>query len=175
MWARAASLAALSAAVVTVGCGGGGRPSATVTGSVKHKGQLVKGGDLFFVYADGQTQTAIHPDGTYQFADIAPGEVKVYVMNEAFNPDQRPPSYAKEGSRYGSKAANDRYAEYNKAVGGGQHAQEPAAGGGLPAAEKERLGKLYVKLPKKYTDAKTTDLKFTVTGGNQQKDIEIPD
>ena len=171
---RALGLAALVAALVAVGCSNK-RPGGTVTGTVKYKGELVKGGDIFFVYADGQTQAAIRADGQYQFVDIVPGDVKVYIWNEAFNPEQRPPSYTAEGKKYG-KGQGGRFAEYNKNVGGGEFAHDPPApGGGLSPADKEKLAKLYVKLPKKYTDVKTTDLKYTVTTGTQVKDFELTD
>jgi hypothetical protein len=61
------------------GCGGG-RPTATVTGTVSYKGELVPSGTVAFFGSSNQVASApIAPDGTYTATEVPLGQVKVTV------------------------------------------------------------------------------------------------
>ncbi len=139
--------------LVAVGCGKSTLPTATVSGKVTYKGQLLKGGSLaFFLSNDlskGTTAT-INEDGTYSATQVPVGEVKVTVETSSLLPSPSPPpQVAKilpkdlpEGSPYAKP----------------KQAPDP---------------KNFVRIPDLYSSADTTKLKYTITEGTQTIDIEL--
>jgi hypothetical protein len=168
---RIALVVCLAAAVV--GCSRSNR--ASLTGTISYKGQPVKAGTVYFKYEQGgQYQSDLKPDGSYQFMDVPPGNVKVLVDTETFNPEQRPQSYkAKQMSRAYDKGLN----EYDAVMAKNRAAKKDAAAEAppLPQERKEALAKVYVKIPKRYTSEKTTPLTYTVEPGRQVKDFDLTD
>ena len=73
------------------------------------------------------------------------------------------------------KQQNERAAAAGK--GGAEKGGGPAAttGGGLGGPNAEELAKLYVKIPVKYTNEKTSGLSCDVVQGTQIKDFELTD
>src|SRR5687768_13635146 len=89
----------LGLAAAVVGCSASG-PSSKITGTVTYKNQPVKAGLIFFVYDEGgKYQAALQSDGSYQFMGMPTGSVKVFVDNQAFDPEQKPKSYTREGKK----------------------------------------------------------------------------
>jgi len=131
---------------VIVGCSGGGKDAAnSVSGKVQYKGQDVQG-MVVFVSGSGEFQGPIL-GGKYKVDNPPKGEVTVLVRG--LGPGAMP---------------------------GGLKAPPGATGAGKDAAPGKTLdagGAGGVQPPAKYADAKTSDLKFTVTGGKQTYDIEL--
>src|SRR5437016_4480510 len=69
---------------VALGCllGGGCSPSsATVTGTVRYKGDVIRTGEVSFVGEDGTARSgAISQDGVYEIKDVPIGAVSVGVV-----------------------------------------------------------------------------------------------
>ena len=161
-------------AAVAVGCS---KPPHTskVSGTVTYKGQPVKAGTIYLVTDQGQYETALRPDGSYQFNDIPTGLAVVVIETEMFNPEPKTPNYNNKMAAGITK----NYSEYDAKVGGGKMAK----GGGktgdepntVPPEQREQLAKVYVKIPKKYSNPRTSDLSFTVEPGAQVKDFELMD
>lgn len=144
-------------------------PSSKLTGKVSYNGQPVKAGSMWLIFDQGKYNCPIRDDGSYSFLDIPNGTAKVVIDTEPFNPDQRPPVYQKAVAA----KQNKMYGEYDRAMG--KATEEDVRSPGLSKAEKEKLAKVYVKLPKKYTSEKTTDATVNVLQGEQVKDIELTD
>lgn len=69
----------LALACALSGCSQG-KPTATVSGTVKYKGELVPAGKVTFFGSGNQAATApIAPDGTYTATEVPLGSVKVTV------------------------------------------------------------------------------------------------
>jgi len=129
-----------------LGCG----PSTgTVSGKVTYKGQLVKGGNVTFVSAQGRPSgsASIKEDGTYKVERVATGPVKICVETESLNPARR------------SKAV-----KYSPPPG------QKAPHGFAPGPDTSHL---YVRIPPQYKDVETTDLDYQVKGGSQTHDIQL--
>ncbi len=157
-----------------IGCGGP-PPSAKLSGKFTYKGQVVKGGTVLFKFENGQAASAISSDGLYAFTDLPLGLAKVTIETETYNPAAEHPVYAKAAGQADDrlKSAN----QYAEAMGKGGPAEKGAGNtstglGGPFAAE---LAKLYVKIPVKYTNEKTSGLSYTVVQGTQTKDFELTD
>jgi hypothetical protein len=166
-------------ATAVVGCSSSVAPG-KVKGTVTFNGQPLKAGTVYFTYEQGghQYRAEIKSDGTYQFSDIPAGIVVVTFDNSAFNPEQKSPSYSTMGQKY-AKGVSKNINEYN-AMAGKDHAGGKAEGDNKDAValskeEKEKLAKVYVKLPKKYTSEKTSPLTFSVERGWQTKDFDLSD
>ncbi|MFO0845793.1 MAG: hypothetical protein U0797_25990 [Gemmataceae bacterium] len=165
----------LGLAAAVVGCSQS-RLSSKVTGRVTYKSQPVKAGLIFLAYQEGgKYQAALQSDGSYQFVGLPVGSVKVFIENEAFDPDQKPKSYTGRAKSIAAGVAKG-YSEYNRMSGGGEKAGTKSDDGTpLTKEKREELAKVYVKLPKKYTAEKTTPLSFTVESGRQTKDFDLTD
>jgi hypothetical protein len=139
----------LFALVVAAGCGGTpSSRSANLTGKVLYKGQPVTGGSMTLNYAESSYPVAIRADGTFKAAQLPAGEAIVTIDNEFLNPNK--PTY-----------------------GGGKG---PGSGlGKIPEGANQSSGGTYVKLPAKYKDKKTSDVKITLKGGNQDITVELKD
>jgi hypothetical protein len=170
----------LGLALALVGCSKPGA-SSRVTGVVTYKGQVVPAGELYFVYDEGgQYNTALKPDGSYQFVDVPAGAAKVLIDTEGFNPDQKPKSYTQKGG-YASKMGKN-LREYDAVVGKGDHPGGTAGGkaaesptGTLTKEQRDALAKQYVKIPRKYASEKTSTLTVTVDWGAQVKNFDLTD
>jgi hypothetical protein len=132
--------------LAVVGCG---KSSGTVSGKVTLDGKPVPGGSINFacLNEDGQVQTArsasIDKDGSYLVAKIPEGPVKITIQGP---PHGVPPEALKRMRSRGG----------------------PGPGRTMRIAEGEP-----VDIPTRYTDEKTTDLTYTVVGGNQEHDIAL--
>lgn len=81
-----AATAALCAALIALGCGGGAKKNAEVTGKVTLSGQPVAG-EVVFVGGDGKEQLALlNPEGVYTTTALAKGEYQVAVRGMAAPP-----------------------------------------------------------------------------------------
>ena len=168
MW-KLSALALAGLAVGLAGCSKSG-PSAKLTGKVTYQGQPLKCGVIYFKGDDGQYDARIREeDGSYAIGDLPTGTYTVLVDNETWNPDQNPQSYVKsKGGKKIAAGSTKGLSEYNQTSGGGEKVVE----GGQ---KKEELARVYVKLPRKYADAKTSTLKYTVVDGAQTKDFDLTD
>jgi hypothetical protein len=151
----------LALALVWLGAGCEKNPNAParVSGTVKYKDQLVKGGKVEFQAHDGGKYSApITPQGTYTMTDLPVGEVVVTVETESVKPNQRIPVYG-AGQGAGGRGTQ----------GGGARGQmQPPPANAPPAQTGE-----YVEIPKKYADPKTTTLKTSLNKGDNKYDIVL--
>jgi hypothetical protein len=139
--------ATLAAWVFAVGCDG---PKGTVTGSVKYKDQVVKGGTVTFVGADGKGggSSPIAEDGTYTITDVPVGDMKIAVETVSMKP-----SGMDKGHQY--KPPKEA---------------PPEAAGGMPGGKaKDR----FVPIPDSYSDVHTSGLTYTVKPGKQDYPIVL--
>jgi hypothetical protein len=166
----------LTVAILAGSCA---RSKSHVTGTIAYKDQPVKAGTVYFIYEQGgQYQSDLKPDGSYQFMDVPPGNVKVLVETETFNPEQKTLSYTMNmKQRQMAPGYSKSTKEYDAfmAKSHGEKKDAPALGPGLSKEKKEALAKVYVKIPKKYTSEKTTPLTYTVESGTQVKDFNLSD
>ncbi|MBX9622767.1 MAG: carboxypeptidase-like regulatory domain-containing protein [Gemmataceae bacterium] len=177
MWKlRALALAGL--AVGLAGCSKSG-PSAKVTGKVLYQGQPVKAGVVYFKSDEHGSYSARlgEDEGTYTFNDLPAGTYTVLVDNKTFDPDQKATDYVKsKGGKKTAAGIGKGLSEYDKTVGGGDKSRgdgDPATG--MSKEQREKYTRLFVKLPAKYADAKSSPLKYTVVDGEQAKDFELTD
>ncbi len=147
--ARLALLLPLAVAVALVGCSANKAPSAKATGKVTYKGQPVTGGSMQFFPKEGGSYSAVlKSDGTYQATQLPTGEMTVTVETESANKNREMPSY-------GGKKTMSSPPPPGVKLGGGDN--------------------VYVKIPHKYADPKTSDLKVTIKSGNNPHDFELKD
>lgn len=145
------------ALVAVVGCGGRSNPlaPASISGSVSYKGKTVTGGSVQFVTPNGTPYSSpISLDGTYAISDVPTGEMIIVVETESVNPEH--------------KAATGKDADRRNSMMGGRtgpNGQSGAASSGLEAK--------YVKIPEKYSKAKTSPLTYTVKSGRQVYSVEL--
>ncbi|MFO0850647.1 MAG: carboxypeptidase-like regulatory domain-containing protein [Gemmataceae bacterium] len=160
---RIVAAAAFVSCVTLLGCGGGGNPnaSARVSGSLSYNGKPIKGAMVQFHSASGTAYEAtVSSDGTYQAIDIAPGEMVVTVDTESLNP-------AKKGG-----ASRDPKAELRMKMEASNSRRGDAPSS---AASEPPPSALYVKIPAKYNNAKTSPLTITLKPGRQVHNIELTD
>ena len=153
---------------VLSGCGPG---IGKVSGKVTYKGQPVPGGQLLFRPADPQQNAVpvtLDEEGRYS-AVLPTGEVTVSVDNR----DREPRASFGGGVPAGIPLTPEARAKLGKGK-----AAAPAPPPDKPVesadAASEPSGR-YVRIPEKYYMAETTDLKFTVKGGDQTQDFELTD
>lgn len=140
------------------GCGSS-KSRAKVSGTVTYRDQPVKAGNVTFHSEDkGSYNTTLSEQGTYEIADVPPGDMIVTIETASMNPDMKVPTYG--GDRV-AKVTEDRMAAERK--------------GGFGPPPKEVLAARYVKIPDKYAGTNTTDLKIKVTGGSQTQDFPLKD
>jgi hypothetical protein len=161
-------------AVLSVGCSGKGNVPASVSGTVKYKGELVTAGTVNFISQGegGGTSypASIGPDGTYSAIDVPEGEMTVTVETQSADPNM-----ANAMSRYGQG-------------GRGQGGKGGEGAGATGDPEKQKGGSVspkgkdyqapsgaYVKIPLKYSVPTTTDLKTTLKKGKNEYNIELKD
>jgi hypothetical protein len=132
----------------TAGCGGVSK--ATVTGKVSYNGKVLKGGYVTFIHANRTVSGQINQDGTYTIEDIPTGAVKICVATSHLSTKNRtgPASYAPP------KGAE-------------------AAGGDYTPPDRGAAARRYTEIPAKYEKEGTSDLTYTVEGGQTTYDIKL--
>jgi hypothetical protein len=138
------ALAALTAA----GCG---PRTATVTGKVTYKGNVVKGGRVVFASEKGPSVLAvIGEDGSYTAEHVPVGNVKIAVQTK----------YLGVAAGMGKAGAPPKDA-------GGPDGQKPGK------LSPEEAARKFVAIPSSYEDAETSGLTYTVRGGSQEHDLVL--
>jgi hypothetical protein len=152
-------LVGLAVCFALAGCS---RPIGTVAGKVSYKGKPLKGGSVSLLSTEGEPSYAgeIGEDGTYTIQNARGGNYKVCVATAYLkgNPAGSGPTIP------GSKKA---------ITGKASDPDIPASGSNPRAAQEAHNIKRYVQIPDSYTKQDTTDLSYTVVGGNQTYDIEL--
>jgi hypothetical protein len=143
---------------LVLGCSSSKTP-ARVSGTVKYKGQLLKGGTIRFHSPLGIYFDTIRSDGTYSITDMPAGEMVVTVETESANPE-------KEATVYGGAPAP---------AGGGMAQQMQKAGAKLPPPPGAPSKDGYVKIPARYNDPEQSGQKVTISAGSQTRDIDLPE
>src|SRR4051812_29066823 len=89
-WRRSGGLVVLL--VLTASLAGCAKPTGSVSGKVTYKGNPLKGGNVIFLKADGQSEWAdIGEDGKYQIDKILAGPVKIGVVTSTLKPPMMRP------------------------------------------------------------------------------------
>jgi hypothetical protein len=144
---RRAFLAACSL-LCGLGVAGCGSSSATVTGTISHKGKLLRGGTITFYGANNWTGSShINEDGTYRIEKVPTGTVHIAVETKTAKPNPmmskmpKPPKDAPvpKGSMYDTEGQADRY----------------------------------VAIPDKYGDKEKSGLTYEVKSGTQEHKIDL--
>jgi hypothetical protein len=170
----------LSLAVV-VGCGAKRPSSAVISGKVTYNGAPVSGGVVTFHSKEGVYVSGISTDGAFNAADLPEGEMIVTIETESVNPAKKQHVYeAKAGAAGGqiakqyAKAGGAEAAAKGTAIpkGAGKDTKtQSTPGDGAPQAE----AAVYVKIPEKYADKKSSPLKVTMHSGSQSQNFELTD
>jgi hypothetical protein len=123
---------------------------ASLSGTVKYKGQLVKGGTLALYSKKGGAVNSItiRPDGTYSGTDLPEGEMEVTIETESLNPNKEKPEGYDKGMKMSPK---------------------PEGAGSDPGKGE------YVKIPPKYADKTTSKLTVTLKSGENTQDFNLTD
>jgi hypothetical protein len=133
------------------GCSGSAPKTNSVSGKVTYKGAPVTGGTLRIYYtgvADAQ-QIAIGADGSYFAAEMPVGQVTVTVDTESLNTHGGSSDYSKMGKDHPG---------FNPPQGGGSGAM------------------VYVKIPAKYKDPKSSGLSADIKKGkNENVNFDLTD
>ena len=143
-------LLALALVFVALGCGA---PLSEIHGTVRHQGKPLASGTIILVASDNKTHPAdIGKDGTYRVSGVARGPVRVSVIVEGARPKPRPDP--KPGDELGNKEAR---AEDDSKMG-----RKPVA----PLAPSP--------IAPKYSEAKSSGLRFTATDAVQEYSPDLP-
>lgn len=142
--------------IAVVGCGAKNPLApASISGGVSYKGKTVTGGSVQFVTLGGTPySSSISVDGTYAVADLPIGEMAIVVETESINP--------------AAKGTTGKDADRRNAMMGERKGPNAGGGGGASALQPQ-----YVKIPEKYSKAKTSPLTYTVKNGRQVYSIEL--
>jgi hypothetical protein len=143
-----------------LGCSSGNpNAPARVTGTVKYNGQPVKAGQLTFHTPEGTAYGAqLNTDGTYTATDLPAVDMVVTFDTEYLNKDRKV-------EVKGAKAQKDM----------DRRMKEMNSGRQAPTDAGVQATTLYVKVPAKYADKKTSPLKVTLTRGSNSYDVELTD
>lgn len=134
-----------------LGCSGNSHAPARVSGSVSYKGQPIKAGKMQFHTPDGVAYDAqISSDGTYTATDVPVGELVITVETESLKP----------------KAGKGKDAEKRAGM-----VQKPPPG----VASAPAPADYYIKIPEKYSNAKTSPLTLNVSRGRQVHNVDLTD
>ena len=147
--------------VALLGCSKKNSSSAArVSGSLTYNGQPIKGGVMYFHDSEGKAYAAkISPDGTYSASDIPVGELIVTVDTDPLNPGR-------------ANAPKGPTAEARMKMDQSMSRRPDAPSGGTPPPSPADL---YIKIPAKYANAKTSPLTVTLDSGRNVKDINLTD
>lgn len=166
---------ALALALALFGCS---RPVGSVSGTVTYNGKPLKGGSVIFISLDGNPghSADISETGAYSLSKVTAGQYKVCVDTSYLAPQNQNMAAmmpygkgAKTGTPLnpiipkGAKSAPPPDANIPE----GYTPSDPAA---MQTAQK---AKNYVKIPEKYKDPETTDLRFEGKGGDESYPIEL--
>lgn len=149
-------------ALIAFGCSKSRTPC-SVSGIVKHKGELVGGGTISFYpkieeFSGGYGFT-IKPDGTYEGSSLPAGEYLVSVETESANKDKKTPTYGPAGGG-GKGQSPSGYADKMRQMGKAPQSTEAQ-------------GK-YVKIPDKYNDKAKSGLTAKLINGKNKVDFDLP-
>ena len=150
MWSRRSAaicsfVLCCSALLCLSGCGK--KAKATVNGKVRFNQNPLTAGTVTFIDADGHSGSGtIKSDGSYTVTDAPVGEATITV----FTP---PPSVAAQGQRMPAHKGMPK--EF------------------LPPGQDQGRAVPTVSVPEKYQKKESSPLKFTVTPGSQNHDIDL--
>ena len=138
------------------------KKEAKVSGKVTYNGKPVTGGKMMFhpSAAGGQTYTGeINSDGTFTFVGVPTGEMKVTIDTDSYKNTQTGYEMKMPG---GMKPPAD--------------VMKPPPGVKMdkPDLQMDKMP-VYVKIPAKYADVKTTTLTWNIEKGSQSKDLNLTD
>jgi len=141
--------------LLTVGCGSKG----TITGNVSYKGTPITAGTILFVPENGAPQvSAPITEGKYTAEKVPPGPAKVAITSDYTGPMALTPMQRAMQGGMGKGPAGEIPEGPKKLLEGAAQA-------------KEKKG---VKIPEKYASPSTADLTYTVKGGSQEHNIDLP-
>jgi hypothetical protein len=136
-----------------VGCSGGKGGKAKVSGRVKYFDKYLTAGTVAFVSADGRVGSAnIDADGNYEMVNAPIGDVTITVQVPQAIRDPRIAGGAKPPPGVPE-----------------MHPPGEVGGSKAPGIDPSKI----VAIPKKYEDAKTSGLKYTVEKGEQTYNITL--
>ena len=142
--------------LLAAGCSSNG----SVSGKVFYKDKPLTGGLVQFSHPQlGIVSSSIGADGSYQFAKIPPGEVKISVMAPA--------------QEKGRALPKDLNLEKAKAGQPGVSNADMMRKMGFRPAPSAASADLSRSFPKKYADPLKSGLTYTVTTGSQTYDIQL--
>lgn len=152
----------LLSAFVVAGCSQSQTPS-SISGKVTYKGQPVPSGTISF-HRSGEDQSGVYPfplksDGTYEGAGMLAEEMIVTVETESANPKRQTDTYKRPGMK-----GDNPMAEYDKMM------REKGFKTATPTD-----ANLYVLIPKKYADKKSTPLRAPLKRGKNVLNFDLTD
>ncbi|MBX9583944.1 MAG: carboxypeptidase-like regulatory domain-containing protein [Gemmataceae bacterium] len=142
--------------VVAAGCSGPGRPTPAAEPTA---------GDPATGHVTGRV--------TYRGQPV-PAGVVTFRSDRGFHPVplREDGTYSLAGlaaGRYAVSVDTEMFDSANRPPG------EISPSGGFPTESREDRDRLYMRLPKKYADPRTSGLAHAVTGGEQQKGFDLAD
>jgi hypothetical protein len=151
---RIFSIAAIALpAVGLAGCAKNPHAPGSISGSISYNGQPIKAGSMRFHTAQGVAYDAqLTGDGTYSATDIPEGDLVITVETESISPHKSAPKGAEAGMR--AKAG----------------ITQPPPPGMAPPPDPSAL---YIKIPEKYSNPRTSPLTVTVKRGRQIHDVKL--
>jgi hypothetical protein len=142
-------------ALWSAGCGAS---TGTVSGKVTYQGETLGGGSVLFVSPGKKTVSApIGPDGTYTIVGIPAGPVQIAVETKS----AMPPDAKQQAGMAATRPTIPPDANLPPS------AKEMYQNSTAAAAAK------YVEIPEELGDPDKSNLTLTVTGGNQDYNIEL--
>jgi hypothetical protein len=179
--ARAAAAGVFLLCLSIFACSSGNvNAPASIHGKVTYNGAPVTGGFVYLHYQDGsKLPFSINSDGSYG-GDSPEGEVTVTVDTEAINPAKKQEYRGQTGGGGGS-GPGGKYGGgkgmYGK--GGPPRPAGVASGKGFKGegVPDEHPGStpVYMKIPAKYADTKTSGLSITLKKGKNEFNIPLAD
>lgn len=143
--------------VLVCGCTKNPQAPAQVSGTVTFNNQPLRGGTIIFHDKESRAYSAaINEEGGYVLSDLPIGEMAVTVETESLNPKNESPTY-------GGARAKGQVADYNP---------PGAPPKPDPKSEKQRL---YVKIPARYGDPKSSQLSTTLKKGKNTAKFDLTD
>ena len=155
MTARLVTCLGALVVVWAAGCGGGGtnpNAPAKLSGKVTYKSAAVTGGIVTVHPSEGAAVYAIpiSPDGSFSGFDLPAGDVAITIETESVN---------KKNIQYGAGKGGDK-----------GKSSSP-----IPESAPTGAAEVYVKIPAKYADKKTSGLTMKLERGQNTKNFELVD
>lgn len=150
------ALLGLSTPLFLAGCGSSKKGGAKISGKVTYAGKPVAGGHITFTPPEGTPyQGTLNADGTFAFAGVPTGDMKVSIDTEYIKSSQ---------------------SGYNNMPMPANMPPEIAAKMKEKKAElPQATGPTYMKIPEKYASVTSTPLTCKIEAGSQTKDFELTD